>query len=153
MSPYEKTLARLEEKGIIFITDHDSIKTPALGLKDGNDLAIAMNEKAFKTDAERHFAVEHEVSHCDTDTFYNERTSSVFAKRLEWNAVKKTVLKIVPFEKVVSAYKCGMFTELEQAEEWGIPIWRVKDVHDAYEELYPDKVNELKRYIAESFDY
>ena len=40
MTPYDKTLSRVEEKGIMFFNNHKSKGMPAVGMKCGDDLAI-----------------------------------------------------------------------------------------------------------------
>ena len=153
MTLYDKALARAEEKGVIFINDHNSNDMPAVGMRLNDDMAVFINERAFKNDKERRCAVVHEVKHCEMDSFYNESTPKWIVTSIKRRVTKATAIELVSFDKVVRAYKEGIFDEHEQAEEWDIPVQYVKIVHDAYEELYPDKVNELKLYVAENFNH
>ena len=152
MTPYDKTLARAEEKGILFYS-HKSKETPAMGAKLGKTLAVSIDETAFESDRERRAAIVHEVKHCEMDSFYNESTPEWIATRIERRVTKATAMELVSFDKITKTYKQGIFCEYEQAEEWDIPFQYVKIVHDAYEEFYPDKVNELKLYVAENFNH
>ena len=135
MTPYDKTLARAEEKGILFFS-HKSKETPAVGAKLGKTLAVSIDETAFESDRERRAAVVHEVNHCETGSLYNEHTPEWVADRIERRVTKATARDLVAFDKIVKAYRQGIFCEYEQAEEWDIPVQYVKIVHDAYEELW-----------------
>ena len=152
MTPYDKTLARAEEKGILFY-NHKSKETPAMGAKLGKKLAVSIDESAFESDRERRAAVVHEVNHCETGSLYNEHTPEWVTARIERRVTKATAMELVSFDKIFDTYKQGIISEYEQAEEWDIPLHFVKVVHEAYEEVYPDKVNELKLYVAENFNH
>ena len=120
-----------------------------MGAKLGKIIAVSIDESAFDNDRERRSAVMHEVKHGELDCFYDENTPEWIVTSIERRVTKATAIELVSFDKVVRTYKQGIFDEHEQAEEWDIPINYVRVVHEAYEELYPDKVDELKRYIAE----
>ena len=152
MTPYDEALARAEEKGIMFFNNHQSKDTPAVGMKCNEDMAIFINEGAFDSDRARSFAVWHEIFHCEENAFYNERTDLISAIKLEKRVIKKTIQELVPFQTVIATYKDGIFDEYEQAEKWNIPQYRIKEVHEVYERLYPDKINELKHHISENFN-
>ena len=152
MTPYDKSLARAEERGIKFYY-HKSKETPAVGARLGETLAVSIDESAFDSDRERRLAVVHEVKHCEMDSFYKEGTPDWVVARIERRVTKATAMELVPFEIIFNTYRQGIFSESEQAAEWDIPLHFVKTVHEAYEEAYPDKVSELKLFVAEKFNH
>jgi hypothetical protein len=151
LSPYEKTLARAEKKNIIIDQTHESTAIPAAGIRFGGDMGIFINEKIFETDTDRRLAFTHEMAHCETNGFYNERTHESDRGKIEYTADKRTVTDLVSFKKYEKTLLSGCFSEYEQAEAWDVPQYYVCIVHRIYEQTRWDDVQHLKARVSEAW--
>jgi hypothetical protein len=153
LTPYEETLLKAEKKNILIDQAWDSKKIPVAGISFDGRVGIFINESAYGTERERRKAFAHEMAHCETNGFYNERTQEKERRRIENRATKRTVTYLVPFNLYKKTILAGCFDEYEQAEEWNIPQEYVCIVHQTYEATRWDEVQTLKASIAERFDY
>lgn len=144
LSPYEKTLAKAEEKGILIIQDHVSARFPAAALRYGEDMGVFIDESAFQTDVERRLAFVHEMAHCETGGFYTELTPEDERGRIDYKANKWTVMRLVPFDIYEETIKLGYLADWEQAERWDVPTHFVPIVHRIYEHIRWKDVQRLR---------
>jgi len=149
LSPYEKTLIKAEEKGILIIQGH--ARFPAAALRYGEDMGVFINEAAFKTDTERRLAFVHEVAHCETGGFYTECMPEDERGRIDYKVDKWTVMRLVPFDIYEETIKSGYLSNWEQAEKWDVPTDFVPTIHKIYENTRWSDVQKLRSAVSQKW--
>lgn len=108
---------------------------------------------AYSTDCERLLALTHEMEHIERAGLYDESTPEWERKRIEFQAHKGTVEKLVCFDKYREVLLLGFFDSDEQALKWGIPEFYVKTVHEIYNRIRYEDVQNLRSELNEKFSF
>jgi len=150
LSPYEASLAKAEENGILIVQGHTSSRFKAAALRCGSDMGVFIDEASFKSDTERRLAFVHEIAHCETGGFYTERTPEDERERIDYKANQWTVMRLVPFDVYEETIKLGYFADWEQAERWDVPTFFVPTVHNIYESTRWHDVQRLRLLMSQN---
>lgn len=119
-------LSRLEElyedidNSDVLLVGTDSVKNPAMTLRLNSEYAIVMNEKAYRTDAERFVVLAHEKGHCDTGAVYSAYAPLITREQCERRANTKAAFTIIPLVDLVTAFECGATNVYELSVHFGV---------------------------------
>ena len=150
-TPYEQAIVSAEKIGVMVFQESPKARFPAKALRIGDTMGVFIDESAFDTDVERRFALEHEIAHCETESFYNEAMPFIDCRKMDYRAKRRTVEKLVPFGCYVETIINGYIEEWEQAEKWNIPEWFVSIVHNIYASTRWDEVQRLKVIVQSDY--
>jgi len=150
-TPYEQAIVSAEKIGVMVFQESPKARLPAKALRIGDTMGVFIDESAFDTDIERRFALEHEIAHCETGSFYHEGMTFVDCRKMDYRAKRRTVEKLVPFGYYAETIIYGYVEEWEQAERWDIPEWFVSIVHNIYASTRWDEVRRLKASVHSDY--
>ncbi len=109
-----------EESGIRIDEFELCAALPAMSIKCGKNYAIAIDTSQLTTLPHRKTALAHELGHCMTDAFYNERNILDLYSRQEYRADKWAIKKLLPKSEVERAIKGGCHEVWELAEKFDV---------------------------------
>ena len=123
-----------------------SRKNPAMTLRTHGDYSIAINERAFRTDAERLVALAHEKGHCDTGAVHSVFAPLITRAQCENRANKMATYTLMPFNELVAALEGGASSKYELSEHFGVTEEFMQfalevyadDIRDEYVETHGD---------------
>ena len=104
LSAYEREIQRHVDEGAVLVDQaHRSKRIPAAAQRFGGTSCVFINELAFPSDAERLWALRHEMAHHENAGLYSESTPEAEIARIEYRARKETVESMVGFEDYCGA--------------------------------------------------
>jgi len=105
----------VEKAGILYFNT-DTTKITAMTLRQDNEYAIAINERAYGSNAERLVTLAHEKGHCDTGAVYNLNTPLITRGYCERRANRWAVQNLMPLDELIGAFESGCANVFELAE-------------------------------------
>lgn len=106
-------------------------KVEAMSLPLENGLYIIGLHPSLRGAAYREHLV-HEIAHCATDSFYNEKTPCFTRGQCENKALKWQVHKMIPFDMLMRAFKRGHVELWQLAEHFGVSESLVEKAIEIY---------------------
>ena len=153
LSTYDRELQQCVDEGVIIIDQsHRSNLIPAAAQEYYGIKCVFIDELAFPSDAERLWALTHEVAHHKKAGLYDESTPEMEKARIEYRADKETVEKRVNFTNYCNVILSGCFTAEEQADKWNIPERHVPTVHEIYNRTRWEDVQVLWVQVRDKFN-
>lgn len=125
-------LAEQDRTPVIDMQIHnDSVGAMSVCDEDG-DCIIAIDSKKLKSEADHIVKMAHELGHCKTGSFYNEKSPLDIRSKHEYRADKWAVMNLVPYDDFIGACKKG-YTEIWQlAEYFGVTDDFILRAHEIY---------------------
>jgi hypothetical protein len=121
-----------EENGITVDAFHINT-VPSMSLKDAEgDCYIAVDPMQLETRVQETERLAHEMGHCMTDSFYNERLPLFTRGRMERRANKWAVHRLVPLDTLIGVIERGYVEKWEIAEELSVTESMVNDAFRIY---------------------
>ena len=105
-----------EDRDIIVIDGKLRNEQKSISISDRGQCAIVVDPKKITTSAEETVIMAHELGHCETGAFYNERTLEL-RSRMEFRADKWAIKKLVTEDE---AFENGILEIWELAEFFGV---------------------------------
>ncbi len=105
----------------------------AMSVCDGDgDCIIAIDIKKLKGEADHTVKMAHELGHCRTGSFYNEKSPFDLKSKHEYRADKWAIMELIPYDDFIKACKNG-YTEVWQlAEYFGVTEDFIRKAHEVY---------------------
>lgn len=104
-----------EGRDIIVIDGKLRNEQKSISISDRGRCAIVVDSKKITTRAEETVIMAHELGHCETGAFYNERTLEL-RSRMEFRADKWAIKKLVTEDELIEAFENGILEIWELAE-------------------------------------
>ena len=89
-----------EDRDIIVIDGKLRNEQKSISISDRGQCAIVVDPKKITTSAEETVIMAHELGHCETGAFYNERTLEL-RSRMEFRADKWAIKKLVTEDELI----------------------------------------------------
>lgn len=122
-----------EDRDIIVIDGKLRNEQKSISISDRGQCAIVVDTKKIATRAEETVIMAHELGHCETGAFYNEKTLEL-RSRMEFRADKWAIKKLVTEDELIEAFENGI-----------LEIWELAEFFDVTEDFMV-KVCELYGY-------
>ncbi len=113
-------LAEQDRTPVIDMQIHnDSVGAMSVCDEDG-DCIIAIDSKKLKSEADHIVKMAHELGHCKTGSFYNEKSPLDIRSKHEYRADKWAVQKLMPSDELLQALQNGCVEVWELAEYFDV---------------------------------
>lgn len=110
-----------EDRDILVIDGNLKNEQKSISMIDTRslDCAIVVDLNKINTCAEETVIMAHELGHCETGAFYNEKTLEL-RSRMEYRADKWAIKKLVPENELIDAFENGVSEIWELAEHFNV---------------------------------
>lgn len=90
-----------------------------IDLDYNNICTIVIDNDKIHTEQENNVIMAHEIGHCETGAFYNERSLEL-RSRMEYRADKWAIKKLVPEDELIEMFEKGITETWELAEYFDV---------------------------------
>lgn len=110
------------------LADHQGIRVDcypfavctSMSVMLGENCYIAIDPFKIHTHAEEKVKLAHEMGHCETGSFYNLHAPLDIRAKHEHRADAWAIKKLIPRDKLLSAFEAGYTEKWELAEHFGV---------------------------------
>lgn len=107
-----------KDRDILIINDKLK-KSPSMSIFDEGLCTIVIDNRQIHSAVEENVIAAHEVGHCETGAFYNEKSLEL-KSRMEYRANRWAIKKLIPEDELIEAFEHGILETWELAEQFEV---------------------------------